>query len=149
MQKIIIATHGALAYELINTIKLFTNGDNLVPLCIVSGDNLSEFKEKMYKEIITNPFEEVLILTDLLGGTPFNTAAQIILEYGGTKKIDIITGVNVPMLLEILVGNKDLPMTDSVNSVIDAGRNGIKNFQAEFSKKKEGDGSIEHCAQQD
>lgn len=134
MRKIIITTHGCLACELVNTIKVFTHSEDLVPLCIATGDNLTAFKENMYNEIISNSYDEVLILADLLGGTPFNTAAQILHECKGTKKIDIITGVNLPMLLEILIGDKDLEMADLVQSAINAGRSGIKSFLTEFNK---------------
>ena len=146
MRKIVITTHGSLAYELVDTSKVFTNSQSIVPLCIAGDDDLAKFKEKMYDEIISNSCEEVLVLADLLGGTPFNTAAQILLEYDGTKKIDIITGVNLPMLLEILIGNKDMPLSDTVQLAVNAGRNGIKSFTEEIKKRKEGGGIIEHSA---
>lgn len=134
MRKVIIATHGCLACELVNTSKVFTDSENLVPLCIAVGDNLVEFKEKMYHEMISNTCEEVLVLVDLSGGTPFNTAARILHEYAGTKRMDIITGVNLPMLLEILIGYKDLPLSDAVQSAIDTGRSGIKSFLTGLNK---------------
>lgn len=137
MRKIIIASHGKLALELVNTSRMFTDYEGLVALGIETGDDLQKFKEKMNVEIFEEPYEEVLLLVDLLGGTPFNTAIQIVHGYKGEKKIEILTGANLPMLLEVLLAPEEALMNELKKTAIEAGRQGIKDFFYEMSKKDE------------
>jgi mannose/fructose/sorbose-specific phosphotransferase system IIA component len=138
LRKIIVASHGSLAQELINTSRMFTDYEDLTALGIETGDDLQKFKEKMYAEIFEKPYEEVLLLVDLLGGTPFNTAVQIVHGYTGNKKIEILTGANLPMLLEVLLTPKETSMNELKKVAAEAGRQGIKDFFYEMNKKDEG-----------
>ena len=62
----------------------------------------------------------VLILTDMFGGTPTNLS----LSFLGAKKLEVITGVNLPMLLKAL-SSRDLPLEKLAAEVKSAGRQGI------------------------
>lgn len=138
MRKIIVASHGKLARELVNTSRMFTDYEGLVALGIETGDDLQKFKEKMNAEIFEEPYEEVLLLVDLLGGTPFNTAIQIVHGYKREKKIEILTGANLPMLLEVLLAPEETGMSELKKAAVETGRQGIKDFFYEMSKKDEG-----------
>lgn len=62
----------------------------------------------------------VLILTDMFGGTPSNLSLSL-LDPG---KLEVITGVNLPMLLKIL-GSRKQPLDSLANEAKTAGKQGI------------------------
>jgi len=96
---LIIATHAALATELLHTAETIVGSINHVRCHSVnSGADL----EKMYQEL-QQAIEEVdccgdgvLIMTDLFGGTPANVAARFLRK----GRVEVINGVNLPMLIK-------------------------------------------------
>lgn len=63
----------------------------------------------------------VIILTDMFGGTPTNLSLSLLKKF---KNIEVITGVNLPMLLKLL-GNRDKTMAELAEIACEAGQEGI------------------------
>ena len=101
---IIIVTHGNLALELKSAMEhILGVQKNIEIICISSDDDLDERKndiEGSIKKIDSN--NGIVILTDMFGGTPSNLAISFL----KTGKIEIISGVNLPMLVK-LIGLRD------------------------------------------
>ena len=101
---IIIVTHGNLALELKSAMEhILGVQKNIEIICISSDDDLDERKndiEGSIKKIDNN--NGILMLTDMFGGTPSNLAVSFL----KTGKIEIISGVNLPMLVK-LIGLRD------------------------------------------
>ena len=101
---IIIVTHGNLALELKSTMEhILGVQKNIEIICISSDDDLDERKndiEGSIKKIDNN--NGIVMLTDMFGGTPSNLAISFL----KTGKIEIISGVNLPMLVK-LIGLRD------------------------------------------
>ena len=72
-----------------------------------------------------------LFLVDLFGGSPYNAACRVVSE---TENTDVITGVNVPMLLEVLDAREEISdVSELVQVAKNSGINGIKIFSELFS----------------
>ena len=101
---IIIVTHGNLALELKSAMEhILGVQKNIEIICISSDDDLDERKndiEGSIKKIDNN--NGIVMLTDMFGGTPSNLAISFL----KTAKIEIISGVNLPMLVK-LIGLRD------------------------------------------
>ena len=101
---IIIVTHGNLALELKSAMEHILGAQkNIEIICISSDDDLDERKndiEGSIKKIDNN--SGIVMLTDMFGGTPSNLAISFL----KTGKIEIISGVNLPMLVK-LIGLRD------------------------------------------
>ncbi|MDA9033981.1 PTS sugar transporter subunit IIA [Hyphomicrobiales bacterium] len=101
---IIIVTHGNLALELKSAMEhILGVQKNIEIICISSDDDLDERKNDIkgsIKKIDNN--NGIVMLTDMFGGTPSNLAISF-LKAG---KIEIISGVNLPMLVK-LIGLRD------------------------------------------
>ena len=101
---IIIITHGNLALELKSAMEhILGVQKNIEIICISSDDDLDERKndiEGSIKKIDNN--SGIVMLTDMFGGTPSNLAISFL----KTGKIEIISGVNLPMLVK-LIGLRD------------------------------------------
>jgi PTS system mannose-specific IIA component len=101
---IVILTHGALGLELLRTAEMIIGKQDKVDILSVQNgsslsdlaSNLDSLKEKYQKD-------GLLILTDMFGGSPSNVA----MAYLDNKNIEVITGVNLPMLIKAFTVRKD------------------------------------------
>lgn len=95
--KIIIATHGHFGLELIESGKMIV-GDlpNFYGVNFLSDDSLDDLKAKMEEHI--DDTEEILVLTDIKGGSPFNVGYYLKNEY---SNVQLAYGVNLPLVLTI------------------------------------------------
>lgn len=96
---VLITTHGNLGGELIKAAESIRG--SLKGIVHVSVDQ-TKGVEDLKKEISTgikklDQGQGVLILTDLFGGTPSNISLSFLKE----GKVEVITGVNLPMLLKL------------------------------------------------
>src|SRR4051812_12956585 len=94
---VVVATHGKLAGEMIRTAETVDGPlDQVAPLSIVASepDMRSGLKFAIQRG---DQGESVLLLTDLLGGTPTNLCVAFLIE----RKVEVVTGVNLPMLLKL------------------------------------------------
>jgi PTS system mannose-specific IIA component len=105
MVGILIVTHGKLAQELVETTKIIVgkNVDHIVPISVDWNDDMADIQKTIASAI--NKVDRgsgVLILTDMFGGTPSNISLSFL-----SDKVEIITGVNLPMLIKIVnVGDR-------------------------------------------
>ena len=101
---IIITTHGNLALELKYAMEYILGIQKNIEIISIKPDDDLEIKKADLKEAIEKVNENIgtIILTDMFGGTPSNLAMSF-LEVG---KVEIISGVNLPMLVK-LIGLRD------------------------------------------
>lgn len=94
----VVATHGKLAQELIRTAEEIVGplpGSQAVS--IATGSSMDKDRETLREAIrAVDDGDGVLVLTDMFGGTPANLALTFLDE-----KIEVLTGVNLPMLLKL------------------------------------------------
>lgn len=99
--RIILVSHGSFSKGLYQTMEMVLGPqENLayVGLYPEQGvDILKDNIEKEFKEAKEN--EEILVLTDLFYGSPFNAVVQLMNKYD----VYHLTGINVPLLMEILI----------------------------------------------
>lgn len=105
MVGILIVTHGRLAQELVETTRIIVgkNVENIVPITVDWNDDMSDIQKTISSAISkVDQGNGVLILTDMFGGTPSNISLSFL-----SDKVEIITGVNLPMLIKIVnVGDR-------------------------------------------
>lgn len=73
----IISGHGSFATGMQTTIELIAGKqDNVYYVDFTIDDNDISLNEKINKIIEENSYEQILLISDLLGGTPFKTMSQ-------------------------------------------------------------------------
>ncbi|MBI5468861.1 MAG: PTS sugar transporter subunit IIA [Deltaproteobacteria bacterium] len=99
----IVITHGSLAASLMEVAESITGKIEKVKTVSVTGSDTTESIRSALSGSIkdVNSGSGVIIFTDMFGGTPTNVALSL-LEDG---KVDVITGVNLPMLIKF-IGNR-------------------------------------------
>lgn len=68
--------------------------------------------------------QEILILIDLFGGTPYNVAARQVLN----DRVECITGVNLPMLLELVMVREGATLAELAEMIAQTGADSVKNL---------------------
>jgi PTS system mannose-specific IIA component len=121
---IVIVSHGGLGETLIQTAELVL-GEPMDAVTAVSVD-LKESAEKLRKKIGTgiktvDQGDGVLMLTDMFGGTPSNLSLSF-LEEG---RIDVLTGVNLPVLIRAATMRKENSLGELAQSVAEYGKKSI------------------------
>jgi len=120
---VVVVTHGQLAIELVNAAEMIV-GDlpQFTAVSIGWHDDVNDAREEIEQAIERVRGEEgVLLLTDMFGGTPSNLG----LTFLEKDRIEVITGVNLPMLIKLaqLPQSKDLLAV--ARQMRDDGRNAI------------------------
>lgn len=127
---IIIGTHGWAAEQLLKTAEmLLGEQDNVGWIDFVPGENAETLIEK-YKGQIANldVSQGVLFLVDTWGGSPFNAASRLVVD---KDNHEVVAGVNIPMLVEVLMARDDNPGFDElVATAVETGREGVRALKA-------------------
>lgn len=120
---IILLSHGPLALGLLKSGQLIFGEhiENLAALTLEEGDDVNIFRKRAFEIYDLFP-EGTIFMVDIFGGSPCN---QILLEIQETKKnIPIITGMNLPMLIQAVMGRM-MNEPDWMDESIQEGRKAI------------------------
>jgi mannose PTS system EIIA component len=123
MVGILIVTHGRLAQELLETAKIIVGktAEYIVPISVGWNDDMADIQKIISSTINrVDQGEGVLILTDMFGGTPSNISLSFLSE-----KIEIITGVNLPMLIKIMNVGERYKLKDLAHLIHEQGKKSI------------------------
>ncbi len=120
---VIIVTHGNIATEMLNSTKFIMGKvENMVAIGVDPKENVEELRNKIHEAIKSvDQGEGVLILTDMFGGTPSNVGLSF-LEEG---KVEVITGVNLPILLKLCTNREGWNLTELATFVKNYGQKNI------------------------
>ncbi|EUJ41390.1 mannose/fructose/sorbose PTS transporter subunit IIA [Brochothrix campestris] len=126
---IVIGTHGASAEQLLKSTEMIIGEQtNVGVIDFMPGENADTLVDKLKDEANTlDTSDGLLFLVDLFGGSPFNAASRIVIEH---ENADVVTGVNIPMLLETLSMRSAQSLPELVETALTAGAFGIKSLKA-------------------
>jgi mannose PTS system EIIA component len=127
---IVVVTHGQLATELVNSAEMIV-GDlpHFASVSIGWHEDVDHAREEIHAAIARvgasaggtdDEPAEVLVLTDLFGGTPANLAVTFVSDH-----VEVITGVNLPMLIKLARPQKADNLASLAREMWEHGRNAI------------------------
>lgn len=136
MIAIVIGTHGKFSEELLRTSEMiFGKQENVATVTFEPGEGTEELVAKYESTLKSLDTKDgVLFMVDLFGGSPFNAASRIAIN---NKDMDILTGVNLPMLLETYGLRQVLEMKDIISMAKSAANEGIKSFKEGLENSEE------------
>ncbi len=117
---VVVVTHGQLAVELVNAAEMIV-GDlpQFTAVSIGWHDDVNDAREDIAQAIERVRGEEgVLLLTDMFGGTPSNLGMTFLEK----DRLEVITGVNLPMLIKLATVRNSETLPRAVASAQEAGR---------------------------
>lgn len=122
---VVVITHGMLAKELISAVRFVISGNlivNMEAVCLDPSKESETFKEKIKKAIKkVDQGDGVLLVTDMFGGTPSNVSLTFLED----KKLEVISGVNLPMLLKLSTQSAEITLEQAVKIAESAGKDNI------------------------
>ena len=116
----ILVTHGRLAEELIAALEHVVGPqDSIAAICIGPDDDMEQHRQKIMEQTReTDNGDGVVLLTDMFGGTPSNLAISVM----DKVNVEVIAGINLPMLIKLTSVRDSLPLAEAVASAQEAGR---------------------------
>ena len=120
---VVVVTHGQLATELLNATEAIV-GDvpRFAAVSIGWHEDTGDARDEIAQAIArVDQGQGVLILTDMFGGTPCNLAMTFLAE----NKVEVITGVNVPMLIKLSSLHERAELLEVAREMREHGRHAI------------------------
>lgn len=128
MAAIVVGSHGSFSRELIKSAEMICGKqENVGCVTFHVGESADDLVGK-YQEVISklDCTDGVLFIVDLFGGSPYNAASRIAVS---NEDMDIVTGVNLPIALEIF-GMHDFSSVDElVKIALESSAKTIKSFK--------------------
>jgi PTS system mannose-specific IIA component len=132
---LVLVTHGRLALELVAALEHVVGPQTQVgTVCIGPDDDMEQRRTDILKAVeAVNAGSGVVVLTDMFGGTPSNLAISIM----ETAPIEVIAGVNLPMLIKLASVRANESLQNAVIQAQDAGRKYINVASALLAQEKQ------------
>lgn len=121
---IVVAGHGEFSAALVNSARWVVPGDiPVVAVSILAEDDSATYEPRLHDAVATvDGGDGVLVLTDMFGGTPSNVGMTM----HQPGKVEMITGVNLPMLIKALqLMDQGIELSDLAQEVKAAGQRSI------------------------
>lgn len=117
---LVLVTHGRLAVEFVTAMEHVVGPQSAIAtICIDAEDDMEVRRADIARAIAdVEQGRGVIILTDLFGGTPSNLAISLM----ETGRIEVIAGVNLPMLIRLEGARRTMNVVDAVAAAREAGR---------------------------
>ena len=117
---LVLVTHGRLADEFVVAMEhVVGKQEQIAAICIGPEDDMEGRRADIAAAIErVDEGRGVIVLSDLFGGTPSNLAISL-MEAG---RIEVIAGINLPMLIRLGSARKTMKVTEAVAAARDAGR---------------------------
>ena len=130
---VLITTHGNLGKELIKAAELIRGSlKGVIHISVDQVTGVEDLKKEISRAIKKlDQGRGVLILTDLFGGTPSNISLSFIKE----GKVEVITGVNLPMLLKLPDIREEMSLKEFAQYIKEYGIKNISLASEILSKK--------------
>ena len=131
----VIVTHGQLANELLSAAETIVGEiDQITAVSIGWHDDVEVARQEIERAIQrVNTGSGVLLMTDMFGGTPTNLAASFL---GGALPVEVVTGVNLPMVIKCAEQGEDESLAGLATRVRDQGQEQIYIASEILSPKK-------------
>lgn len=126
MKKIggVIVSHGQVANELLAAAEAVVGSLNhITAVSIGWHDDVESARDEIRRAIkkVSGDGGGVLLLTDMFGGTPTNISAMFIKK----GEVEIVTGVNLPMVIKLASQNKETTLAEIAREVEEQGKQSI------------------------
>jgi PTS system mannose-specific IIA component len=116
----VLVTHGRLAAEFVAALEHVVGPQlHIAAVCIGPDDDMEQRRQDILHSVgEVDTGDGVVLLTDMFGGTPSNLAISV-MDRG---KVEVIAGINLPMLIKLASLRQTEPLADAVRGAQEAGR---------------------------
>lgn len=130
----VVVSHGQVANELLAAAETVVgNLSHIQAVSIGWHDDVETAKNEIARAIRqVSAGRGVLLLTDMFGGTPTNISAMFLKE----NEVEIVTGVNLPMVIKLASQTREMSLTEMAKEVEEQGKQAIYRTSALLEPQK-------------
>jgi mannose PTS system EIIA component len=122
MTGLVLVTHAGLAGALRSAAEMIVGSiDRCSSVEIIPDEHADKIMARVVSAVEAVSADGAIIMTDLFGGTPSNMAMSFLKE----GRIEVLTGVNLPMLIEFCSKRERMPVAELASELQRFGREGI------------------------
>jgi PTS system mannose-specific IIA component len=120
---LVLVTHGRLAAEFLAAMEHVVGPQRQISaVCIGADDDIEQRRSEIVEAIrAVDDGGGVVVLTDMFGGTPSNVS----LSFLGERRVEVVTGVNLPMLIKLCTMREEKPLEELASFVKQYGQRNI------------------------
>ena len=121
MKYLILVSHGGFAQGLKTSLEMFAEDkmDQVIALGLKNGSSVDDFAKECHQAVDHLTEEDtVIVLADIVGGSPLTTALTVLEEKGKLDTTVVLGGMNLPMALTSVVMKDALEGDDFVSAVL-------------------------------
>lgn len=135
MVQIIVVAHGNFASGILSSLKLIAGDlENILPIDFVEGMSARELGGHIASAIPED--DKTLILTDLLGGTPFKVSIEVAQQFPDDEVV-VLSGLNLAMLLDASFSRLNYDFETLIEKLVQVGKDGIVDSVSLLNQKEE------------
>ena len=133
MVGIIVVSHGSMAEGMLDAARMIVGDmEGIVAVSLKEEDAVENLMDRISDAIpAVDTGDGVLILVDVFGASPFNASSRLAMV---RDKIEVISGVNLPMLLELAIQRSDQDLESLVHIALDVGSSSIRTLSQTLNK---------------
>lgn len=136
MIKIVLISHGPFCEGLLKSLQMIAGPQkDVFALPLVEGENPDDYRLQLDELLSTDEakYEGTLVLCDLKGGTPYNSAAFVSQKH----KMSLVTGMNIPMAITVITSRMEDSSLDELTKLATNEQSiGIENVDLNFNGGK-------------
>lgn len=122
MTGLVVVAHAGLAAELIQAAEMIVGTiDRAAAVEIKPDDSVETIRLALTAAIESVSSEDIIIMTDMFGGTPSNMSLSFLKE----NQVEVLTGVNLPMVIKFASDRSRFGVTELAALIRDTGREGV------------------------
>jgi len=131
---IVIVSHGEMADGMLDAARMIVGEqEGIATVSLKEMDDVEGLMERVDAAITqVNAGEGVLVMVDLFGASPFNASARLAME---RDDVEVITGMSLPMLVEVAVQRDGADLQQLVDIAREAGTSGVRTLSDTLGAK--------------
>lgn len=128
--RILAVSHGVMAEGMVRAVRMVAGNLGFLDyLCLDETCSIEQFKKQLSEKLDSmKDAQQILVLADIQGGSPFTSSVEQLGEKGLLDKSFVIAGMNLPLMLT-LAFQQETVTEDALQALIAEAKAGMKLFQ--------------------
>ncbi len=133
--ELLLVSHRGIATGMKSAISMVMGAvaDQITTMELTEDEGIEQFAVRLEEYVCSWLTEgrKGLIFADLRGGTPYNRAELILSQHGLKDRARVISGMNLPMVVDAVLRDMDVCSLDEIAALVQAARDGIACLELE------------------
>ena len=135
MIAILLVSHGTYATAMLDTARMILGPqEQAVAVGLTADESPDQLRAELVRAMESFQGTELLVLTDITSGTPFNTVVAL----SGQYPFRHLTGINLPLLIETLICRQFVPMEELIKSLLEKAPDTFVDVDRKFGESRDG-----------